>query len=120
MITRPDSLDPEELRAWAAGLVHRYLTFDAAGLRFLADVLDLADSTARADIECNLPYEGEGATIWYDTTLVAIDDLLCPSNPRPRSSYMIDQAIAYLEARGQLTRKPGAPEWIRPWGEDGR
>jgi hypothetical protein len=107
----PKKLDVEELRAWANDPMcfPRYFTFDRASLRFLADAIEIADSTARADIECNLPYEGKGATIWYDTTLVASDDC-----------YMIDQAIAYLEARGNLTRKPDAPHMIRPWGEDGR
>jgi hypothetical protein len=103
-MTDPKTLDVAELRRMAEGGLPRYFTFDHEGLRFLADALEIADSTARADIECNLPYEGEGATIWYDTTRVASDD-----------TYIIDQAVAYLEARGNLTRKPGAPEWIRPW-----
>jgi len=109
-MTKPAEFDVKELRAWADEriCVPRYFTFDRDGLRFLADVLDLADNTQRAVIECHLIYEGEGAAIWYDTTRV--DD--CDRD-------MVDQAIAYLEARGQLTRKPGAPEWVRPWGEDG-
>ena len=107
-MTDPKTLDAEELRAWAAEavVVPRYFTFDADGLRFLADMIEIADVNARAAIECNLLYEDGPGGRWYDTTRV--DDEDCA---------MIDQALGYLEARGRLTRKPGAPHWIRPWVE---
>ena len=107
-MTPPYDLNAESLRAMAADQLPRWFTFDAAGLRCLADMLEIADSTARSDIECNLPYEGEGAAIWYDTRLI-------PN----RHGAELEQALRYLEARGQLTHKPDAPHWIRPWGPDG-
>ncbi len=60
----------------------------------LADALEIADSCARADIECSCHSNGEGREREYDTT----------PDPKvsPEENESIVQAVRYLAARGHI------------------
>lgn len=71
--------------------------------------LKLADSTARADIECHtLPAEGRGLPVsqshnrYWDTRTASGDD-----------KHYVADALEYLELRGMLDRHPKRRHLVR-------
>lgn len=75
--------------------------------------IKIADSCARADLECNLPWrttddEGVAAEIvrdgpaWYDTTA-----------PEAEGQEWLTDALRYLELRGLLIRNEANPALVR-------
>lgn len=67
-----------------------------ADAAMLVDAVEIADSSARADIECNVPFDHDGAGTgahWYNLDRAADED-----------AEAIAQAERYLEARGILLR----------------
>lgn len=65
----------------------------------LADAIEIADSCARSDIECNLPGDETGC---YDTTATKEDH-----------DAWLAQSLRYLEARGLIERSPHARHIVR-------
>lgn len=81
----------------------------------------IADSCAASDIESNCPWatqddEGvagevvRGVGQWYDTSL-AIDGL--GGTLDADDQEWLTEAVTYLDARGLLIRKDGAPHLVR-------
>lgn len=70
-----------------------------------ADAIEIADSCARADIECNVEpaFPDGGSVPWYDLDHVDAE-----------SAAPVAQAVRYLEARGLLDRRPSNPQHVRP------
>lgn len=68
--------------------------------------LKIADSCARADVECNLTPTGPYPGTWYDERTA--DD---------GCGDAIAESVRYLDARGLLERKEGEPHIIRPKDE---
>lgn len=95
-ITAPDLAD--KLRAdLNEGLIGRVIATDAAYM--LADAVEIADSCARADIECNVHGYDDG---WHDTT-----------NHDPEDTDAIVQALRYLGARGLIEHHPEHGHLVR-------
>lgn len=89
---------------------HGIIPLSASLGPMLADAIEIADSCARADIECHCRKVRDGDTgeggHWYDVgAFLASEDSAVPS---------IHQAIAYLTARGLLEFDPRAPNLVRP------
>lgn len=63
---------------------------------------EIADETARSDIECECVWIDEGGR-WYDTNLVSDQDVV----------PMLERAERYLELRGLIERHPERPELVR-------
>lgn len=63
---------------------------------------EIADSCARADLECNVEIVSFEGDRWYDLAGKTTDD-----------SDLLRQSIRYLELRGQLVRKAGNPNHVR-------
>lgn len=69
----------------------------------LADAMEIADSCARADIECNCqPREDATEGRFWDI-----------STADEHAKAMIEQAVRYLDARGLLIRLSGAPNQVQ-------
>ena len=69
----------------------------------LADAVEIADSCARADIECHCRVvDTDDDLRWYDTHVGAIEEW-----------EAIAQAERYLTARGLIERHPEHGEWVR-------
>lgn len=66
----------------------------------LIDAIEIADSCARADIECNVPKARDGThgAHWYDTGQMG-----------PEERDWLPQSLRYLEARGLLLRDAQNP-----------
>lgn len=82
--------------------INALLTFPADCGAMLAEALDIADSCARSDLECNVPPVA-GTERWYDLGGLTGDE----------DRRWADQAVRYLEMRGQLVRRPGEPQHVR-------
>lgn len=69
----------------------------------LADAMEIADSCARSDIECNVmqAFQTPDLRRWYDS-----------STADPEDREAIDQALRYLEARGILVRDSTKPHVV--------
>lgn len=70
----------------------------AAGM--LADAIDIADSTARSDIECHFLRSADG---WYNLALI----------PDESFSDWLPQIEHYLTARGMIERHPENANLVR-------
>jgi len=99
------TLDPKGLRALLASVDSPHIHIGADKISIVADAIEIADSCARADIECNVEpiFPEVGPVTWYD--LDNIDEY---------SGEPIDQAVRYLEARGLLDRHPKNPRHVKP------
>lgn len=93
---------PTDLRQAATVKNATWLPVLACAGPMLADAIEIADSCARADIECHCTWEHIKGERWYDTRVT-----------EERETEPIAQAVRYLEARGLLVRKPGQPELVR-------
>jgi len=88
----------DAIRAMAdLGVMHFYR--DAAFV--IADAVEIADSCARSDIECNL--SGAFADGWYDTT----------SGEPSDHEVWLEQALRYLGARGLIEHHPEYGHLVR-------
>lgn len=67
---------------------------------------ELADDSARADIECWCTYERMGLLTWYDTTSAA-------EKNGPEVQELIDTALRYLRLRGHVVEHPTQPQLVR-------
>jgi hypothetical protein len=74
-------------------------------LPVFADALEIADSCARSDIECNCECSGKGAARWYR----ALPD----PDISPEENEWLPQALRYLTARGLIERHPDNPDLVR-------
>lgn len=63
--------------------------------------VEIADSTARADVECYCVPHALKPTAWYDTKKVDAEDRQC-----------VDEALLYLDLRGLIERAPNAPHIV--------
>lgn len=98
------SLTPAKLRACQASATrnHSWAPIMVQDCPMLADAMEIADSSARADIECQCLGAGKDQIgNWWDT-----------STADAESKPMIEQSMRYLEARGLLIRKEGAPHIV--------
>lgn len=98
------SLTPEKLRAYhSRAKAVTWAPIMASDCATLADAIEIADSSARSDIEsfCSNAGACEGGGWWWD-----------PRVEDPNYLPDIEQAQRYLEARGLLVRKPDAPHLI--------
>ena len=100
-------ITPEKLRACQASATrnHTWAPIMVQDCPMLADAMEIADSCARSDIECNVlgrhPDKEKPQVFWYDLATVAPDDL-----------DAIAQSVRYLEARGILVRLSAAPHIV--------
>lgn len=101
-------LTAAELRAFGSLPDHTIIPLTAPSGPVLADALEIADSTARSDIECHcghaVPYQ-PSERHWYD---------LGTADPEDRAH--VDQAERYLTSRGLLDRHPENARWVSPRG----
>ncbi|HFQ92054.1 MAG TPA: hypothetical protein ENK29_04160 [Chromatiales bacterium] len=65
----------------------------------------IADSAARSDIECNCERALSGDVWWYDL-----------SSAGPEDQEWVDDAVAYLTARGLLEVKGDMARFVRKGG----
>lgn len=73
--------------------------------RLIALAFQIADSAARADIECLCVAHGEDSrTCWYD--LAEVTD--------PENKPTVDIAAEYLRLRCMLWKHPKHKTWVRP------
>ena len=93
-------LSPAALRS---AYTSKWIRFGGEYAPMLADAIEIADSCARADIECGVPHEGELPGAWYDLSKVAEAD-----------QEMIGLSVRYLTRRGLLERHPEHETWVRP------
>lgn len=70
-------------------------------LQLVTDAFEIADGAARADIETSCKPAGAPPALWWDTSDVESTD-----------KEFVELALRYLEARGQVIRKPGAPHLV--------
>lgn len=97
------TITPDKLRSYHAMAVASLKTTTWAPIManecaMLADAMEIADSAARADIECQCRCAGDHDTgHWWDTA---------SADPEDREG--IEQSMRYLDARGLLIRQPGA------------
>lgn len=68
----------------------------------LADAIEIADSCARSDIECNCHWIGDVPDQWYDTSI-----------PHEDCRDAIALSVRYLEARGLIVRDPNNRHHVR-------
>jgi hypothetical protein len=102
------TLDPTALRGLIATAGPAEIVISQAEASVVVDAIEIADSCARADIECNVQpvfLDGNDET-WYD--LDHVDPEYCDD------SGPIHQAVRYLEARGLLDRHPKNPRHVKP------
>lgn len=95
-----DILDPTMLRARSE--VRCTLLFPAELGPTIAAAVEIADQSARCDIESYCAWETEGDTRWYDLSKVSYDD-----------AEFITVAERYLESRGQILRNPARSSLVR-------
>lgn len=102
------ALTPDKLRSYhrMATTTPRTTTWApimASDCATLADALEIADSCARAEIECSCRNAGprDGGGWWWNTR-----------HEDPNFADDIAQGLRYLEARGLLVRKPGEPHIV--------
>lgn len=98
------SINPDKLRASAK--TAKYSTWAAVRsdeCDMLADAMDIADSCARSHIECTCMHAGGTPTtgLFWDTAQVPPEDV-----------PLIEQELRYLDSRGLLIRKEGAPHIV--------
>jgi hypothetical protein len=103
----PDRFSELDLQKQCAILGHHSKHF-----QMMADAIEIADSCARSDIECNcgLHYEwtADGVSVkWYDTTRIDAED-----GPH------LEQALRYLDARGRINHHPEQPHLVNFEGID--
>lgn len=80
----------------------------------IADAITIADSCARADIECNCHISEIGDERWHDTGVLAtIHGYQAIGDADPETASMIRLALRYLDARGLVIRHPGKRELVR-------
>ena len=70
-----------------------------------ADAVEIADSAARSDIECNCEWESTNNVRWHDTKNVCIN----PDEPFD----FLKRAVRYLTARYLIERKVGDEHLVR-------
>ena len=66
----------------------------------------IADDSARADVECHCAYERIGNHIWYDTRTTE-------HLHGPEFAAMVATALRYLQLRGHAIQHPTQPELVR-------
>lgn len=71
----------------------------------MADALEIADPSARCDIESNCESHMVGEHRWWDTSRLDPDD--------EWAATAIAQAVRYLDARGLIERDQKRPELVR-------
>lgn len=99
------TLTPKALRELIASAQCAEIVISKAEAQLVADAIEIADSCARADIECNAEPafpEGEDVT-WYDM-----------NNLDEWSTSAVRQAARYLTSRGLLDRHPCLPRLVKP------
>jgi hypothetical protein len=77
-----------------------------APFRMLQDAIDIADSSARADVECHCPWTylketDDASSRWYDTARID-----------PEDAAHLEQALRYLRARGRINHHPEQPHLV--------
>lgn len=94
LLTDADLAD--SLRARAGDSLRIFRTAAA----MFADAIDIADSTARSDIECHFLRSADG---WYNLALI----------PDESFSDWLPQIESYLTARGMIERHPENANLVR-------
>lgn len=106
------NVTPSRLRSYHAMAVSSPKTASwapimASDCGMLADALEIADSCARADIECNVPAADDDAAFragglrQYDTAQMT-----------PEDQRWLPQILRYLDARGLLIRDSQRPDVV--------